>query len=162
KEDIREVQGGFPRRNPKQIDIDHLPADAPELRLSVLLDQYRQLREQRLQGESKRKQAVAALLVSGLQQRLLSSVEAFARTLRVHRRTLERQRQQQAAEANARPGLFDLLGGGVGADDDRAELDTDALGREEEAQFEAATLAATTEPDESEGRLLDEMTQIAE
>jgi superfamily II DNA or RNA helicase len=162
KEDIREVQGGFPRRDPKQIDIDHLPADAPELRLSVLLDQYRQLREQRLQGESKRKQAVAALLVSGLQQRLLSSIEAFARTLRVHRRTLERQRQQQAAEASARPGLFDLLGGGVGADDDRAELDTDALGREEEAQFEAATLAATTKPDDAEGRLLDEMTQIAE
>src|SRR6202171_2300301 len=40
KEDIREVQGGFPRRVVKQIDIDGLPADAPELRLSSLLDQY--------------------------------------------------------------------------------------------------------------------------
>src|SRR5262249_60335386 len=61
KEDIREVQGGFPRRTPKQIDIDGLPADAPELRLSVLLDQYRRLREERLKDESKRKQAAAAL-----------------------------------------------------------------------------------------------------
>lgn len=54
-------------------------------RLSALLDEYRRLREERMQGESKRKQAVAALLVSGLQQRLLSSLEAFARTLRVRR-----------------------------------------------------------------------------
>ena len=53
KEDIREIQGGFPRRIVKQIDIDGLPADAPELRLSVLLDQYRQLREDRLKDESK-------------------------------------------------------------------------------------------------------------
>src|SRR5262245_32570675 len=44
KEDIREVQGGFPRRVVSQIDIDGLPPDAPELRLSVLLDQYRRLR----------------------------------------------------------------------------------------------------------------------
>jgi hypothetical protein len=162
KEDIREVQGGFPRRTVKQIDIDGLPADAPELRLSALLDQYRQLREERLKGESKRKQAAAALLVSGLQQRLLSSVEAFARTLRVHRRTAERQRQQDAAEAAADPGLFDLLGGGVGGDDDRVGLDPEALQREEEAQFEAATLAAATGPHGDEIRLLDEMTRIAE
>src|SRR5439155_18608192 len=34
KEDIREVQGGFPRRIVKQIDIDGLPPETPELRLS--------------------------------------------------------------------------------------------------------------------------------
>jgi SNF2 family DNA or RNA helicase len=162
KEDIREVQGGFPRRVIKQIDIDGLPADAPELRLSALLDEHRRLREARLQGVSKRKQAAAALLVSGLQQRLLSSVEAFARTLRVHRRTLDRQRQQDAAEAAARPGLFDLLGSGVGSDDDRAEMDPEALEREEDAQFEAATLAGAAKPQDDELRLLDEMTRIAE
>jgi hypothetical protein len=110
KEDIREVQGGFPRRNVKQIDIDGLPNDAPELRLSTLLDQYRRLRKERLKEESKRKQATAALLISGLQQRLLSSIAAFARTLRVHRRTVERQQQQDAAQAEVRPSLFDLLG----------------------------------------------------
>jgi superfamily II DNA or RNA helicase len=164
KDDIREVGvPGFPRRVVKQIDIDGLPPDAPELRLSALLDQYRQLREQRLQGESKRKQAVGALLVSGLQQRLLSSIEAFARTLRVHRRTIERQRQQQAAEIKTRPGLFDLLADGVSSDDDRAELEPEALEREEDAQFEAATLAAATaSPHEDEIRLLDEMSRIAE
>jgi superfamily II DNA or RNA helicase len=160
KEDIREVQqAGFPRRIVNQIDIDGLPPDAPELRLSQLLDQYRRLREERLRGESKRKQAAAALLVSGLQQRLLSSVEAFARTLRVHRRTVERQQQQETAQA---AGMFDLLGGGVGSDDDRAEMDPEALGREEEGQFEAATLACSTPPQQDESALLDEMTRIAE
>jgi hypothetical protein len=157
KDDIREVQGGFPRRLVKQLDIDGLPLDAPELRLSALLDQYRRLREERLKGESKRKQAVAALLVSGLQQRLLSSIEAFARTLRVHLRTVERHRKQRAAEGEARPGLFDLIGGGVGRDDDRAELDSDALQREEDAQFEAATATITTaDPDAEEAHLPDD------
>jgi SNF2 family DNA or RNA helicase len=162
KEDIRQVQGGFPKREVKQIDIDGLPSSAPELRLSVLLDEYRQLREERLQGESKRKQAVASLLISGLQQRLLSSIEAFARTLRVHRRTIDKQRQQETAETVARPGLFDLLGSGVGADDDRAELEAEDLQREEDAQFEAATLAVAGSLLETEVRLLDEMTRIAE
>jgi hypothetical protein len=41
KEDVRAVQGGFPERRVVQFDIDGLPADAPELRLSALLDRYR-------------------------------------------------------------------------------------------------------------------------
>jgi SNF2 family DNA or RNA helicase len=164
KEDIRGVGvSGFPHRTVQQIDLDGLPADAPELRLSALLDEYRRLREDQLQGESKRKQAVAVLLVSGLQQRLLSSIDAFARTLRVHRRTVERQRQDQTAETRASPGLFDLLGNGISSDDDRAELEPEALEREEAAQFEAATLAATPgSASADETRLLDEMTRIAE
>ncbi|MEK6233910.1 MAG: hypothetical protein N2C14_04290, partial [Planctomycetales bacterium] len=80
KEDVREIQGGFPKRNVVQVTIDGLPADAPELKLASLLDQYRELREERLKDESKRNQAAAGLLIVGLQQRLLSSVEAFART----------------------------------------------------------------------------------
>src|SRR5262245_41655270 len=69
KEDLRAVAGGFPHRVVRQIDLSGLPPDTPELRLSVLLDRYRDLREERLQGESKRRQATAALLISGLQQR---------------------------------------------------------------------------------------------
>jgi SNF2-related domain len=52
KEDVREVAGGFPRRTVEQVDIKGLPPDAPELRLSALLDEYRRLREARLQGSS--------------------------------------------------------------------------------------------------------------
>ena len=102
KEDLRAVAGGFPKRVVRQIDLGGLPPTTPELRLSVLLDQYRELREERLKSETKRKQATAALLISGLQQRLLSSVEAFARTLRVHRRTVQRH-WQSAKEGRPEP-----------------------------------------------------------
>src|ERR1700731_2519159 len=41
KEDIREVQGGFPRRHVDRLVVDRLPEDAPELLLSRSLDEYR-------------------------------------------------------------------------------------------------------------------------
>jgi hypothetical protein len=164
KEDIREVGiPGFPQRRVRQIDIDGLMPEAPELRLPQLLDEYRRLREERLQHATKRKQAVASLLISGLQQRLLSSVEAFARTLRVHRRTIERQRQESEAARAADPGLFDLVGAGVGSDDDRAELSAEELEQEEDAQFEAASRAASAGgASGQEARLLEEMGRIAD
>lgn len=173
KEDIREIQGGFPKRNVVQVNIDGLPADAPELKLASLLDQYRELREERLKNETKRKQAAAGLLIVGLQQRLLSSVEAFARTLKVHRKTVLRQWEKMQAEAKAdeaSTGTLDLLSGSVSSDDDRATLDEDQLQAEEDAQFEAAS-AATMGPIEDlsakklferEQQLLQEMTDIAE
>src|SRR5437868_5682770 len=86
KDDIREIQGGFPKRVVQQIDIRNLPADAPELTLSRLLDEYRELREERLKGESKRTQTASGLLIAGLQQRLLSSIDAVPRPLPLHRK----------------------------------------------------------------------------
>ena len=91
KEDIREVRGGFPKRNVEPLIIDDLPPDAPELVLSALLDEYRTTRERRHENASNKARAAAGLLVVGLQQRLLSSIEAFARSLKVHRKTVERQ-----------------------------------------------------------------------
>jgi SNF2 family DNA or RNA helicase len=90
KEDIRNVQEGFPKRNVNRVVIDRLPEEAPELVLSRLLDEYRTAREQRFASTTRRAQAAAGLLVVGLQQRLLSSIEAFARSLKVHRATVER------------------------------------------------------------------------
>jgi SNF2 family DNA or RNA helicase len=90
KEDIREVQGGFPKRNVVRVMIDGLPFDAPELVLSGLLDEYRTAREERFARTTRRAQAAAGLLIVGLQQRLLSSIEPFARSLKVHRATVER------------------------------------------------------------------------
>jgi superfamily II DNA or RNA helicase len=161
KEDIREIQGGFPKRLVKQVDIDGLPTDAPELRLSALLDEYRLAREDQLKGESKRVQAAAALLIIGLQQRLLSSIEAFAKTLRVHRRTLGKQAQKQLATRTPSPSILDL--GGIGADDERAVLDADVLEREQESQVEAVTQAAFTRPTKPGiEQILDQMTKMAE
>jgi len=78
--------------------IDGLSPDAPELELSRLLDECRTAREERHAHTSNKAQAAAGLLVVGLQQRLLSSVEAFARSLAVHRRTVERHWEQGQAD----------------------------------------------------------------
>jgi superfamily II DNA or RNA helicase len=173
KEDIREVTGGFPKRVVKQVDITGLPLDAPELRLSELLDQYRQLVEHRMSGETKRRQAAAGILISGLQHRLLSSIEAFARTLSVHRKTAERHWQEALAAdpvEDASQDRLDLLGEGVERDDDRASLSEKELHAEEEIQLEAASaLMAGSKGKrddqdliERERSLLAQMTAIAE
>ncbi|WP_437202061.1 DISARM system SNF2-like helicase DrmD [Planctomicrobium sp. SH664] len=173
KEDIREIQGGFPKRNVVPVVIDGLPSNAPELYLSRLLDEYRETREERLKNETKRKQAASGLLITGLQQRLLSSIEAFARTLKVHRRTVQRQweeLQKSATVEQDASGALDLLTGSVGSDDDRAQLDEQELQAEEDAQFEAASLSSMGSLEDlsarelfaREQKLLDQMTEIAE
>ena len=103
KEDIREVRGGFPRRNVEPVVIDDLPPDAPELVLSSLLDEYRTTRERRHENASNKARAAAGLLVVGLQQRLLSSIEAFARSLKVHRKTVERHWEKAVGQVGADP-----------------------------------------------------------
>lgn len=69
KDDLRKIRGGFPERRVEQIDVKDLPEDQPELKLAALLDEYREVRDQRLAGESKRVQASSGLLICGLQQR---------------------------------------------------------------------------------------------
>ena len=117
KEDVRQVQGGFPKRNVVRIEIDGLPEDAPEIALSRLLDEYRNAREARHADAPRGARAAAGLLVVGLQQRLLSSVEAFARSLKVHRATVQRHwekaraaREEDAAESGAQAARADAPG----------------------------------------------------
>lgn len=188
KEDIRDIQGGFPKRHVVQMTIEGLSADAPELLLSQLLNEYRQTREERLQNESKRIQASAGLLIIGLQQRLLSSIEAFARTLRVHRKTVARQweklneesakaigspqnrlPQSQTPGVISNPKSLDLLASSLDSDDERATLDEEQLQAIEDAQIEAASEAGMTAVSADskalfarEQQVLQEMTDIAE
>lgn len=172
KDDLREIIGGFPKREVVQIDIDDLDESAPELRLTVLLDKYRQLREKRLSTESKRTQTASGLLICGLQQRLFSSIEAFARTLRVHRRTVQKQWDAAQKEATRMdvPTRTDLVVQTVSADDDRGLLPEQVLAAEEDAQIAAvseATIGATQTPGQKElfaeeQQLLDTMTELAE
>jgi SNF2 family DNA or RNA helicase len=166
KDDLREIVGGFPKRHVVQIDISGLPPESPELRIAALLDEYRALREERLSGENKRTQSASGLLITGLQQRLFSSIEAFARTLAVHRRTVRKQWEQSSSAATA----TDLLSNAIGADDDRATLSEEALAAEADSEMEAAT-AATVGPTQDaiaralfdrEQKLLDDMTALAD
>jgi len=179
KEDIRNIQGGFPRRDVERIEIDDLPEDAPELELSRLLDEYRGLREERHKATSKRARAAAGLLVVGLQQRLLSSIEAFARTLKVHRQTVARQwsrgRESDVAPEAKSDRVLQADGlqfiSSPDSDDERAGWSADELEAEEAAQVASVTAAAEAEsPQDSaakalwakEQALLDRMEQIAE
>ena len=63
---------------------DDMPDDAPELLLATLLERYRRMRMDAMTGATKQQRTHFELLTTQLQQRLLSSVEAFARSLRVH------------------------------------------------------------------------------
>ena len=175
KEDIRKVQGGFPTRDVVRVVIDGLPDDAPELVLSRLLDQYRTAREERFASTTRGAQAAAGLLVVGLQQRLLSSIEAFARSLKVHRATVKRQwekgRVAAAETAKTSDREAEHFTTAPDADDERAEWTPEDLEAEEVAQVEAVT--ATAEADtprdataedlwHREQALLDQMQEIAE
>lgn len=148
KEDIREVQGGFPKRKVERIEIVDLPEDAPELMLSNLLDEYRSLREKRFETSASRTRAAAGLLIVGLQQRLLSSIEAFARTLKVHRATVERQREKDIEGMTSEALISfeaNLFASSPDADDERAELTSEELDAEELVQLKAVTEATETQ-----------------
>ena len=173
KEDIRTVQGGFPKRHVVRLAIEGLPEDAPELVLSRLLDEYRTGREKRFASTTRRAQAAAGLLIVGLQQRLLSSIEAFARSLKVHRATVERQWAKGRAADAAREDDTDakLFATAPDADDERGELLPEEQEAEETVQIE--TLTATAEaasPRDAtaealwrhEQALLDQMQAVAE
>lgn len=163
KEDLREIKmPGFPKREVIQIDIDGLPADAPELELAALLDQYRELREAKLAEASKTTRAAAGLVIISLQKRLLSSIRAFASTLRVHRRALELGREKR--EIKTQRGFEYAAVEAPGPDDDRADLPEAEVREQEDSEVEAATRAtsSSTELDAAQRKILDRMTQIAE
>jgi hypothetical protein len=177
KEDIRQVQGGFPLRTIERHEISGLPNDAPELELSRLLDEYRSAREQRFVATSRRAQAASGLLVVGLQQRLLSSTEAFARTLRVHRETVTR--QWERATTTTTPALprkledeeTNLLITAPDADDERGSWSAEQLEDEELTEIRAVSAVAEAESARDavasalwrhEQDLLDRMQEIAE
>jgi superfamily II DNA or RNA helicase len=176
KEDIREIQGGFPLRKVVRLAIEGLPADAPELMLSRLLDEYRTIREERFATTSRRAQAASGLLVVGLQQRLLSSIEAFARSLKVHRATLARQADKASRSTRATTSAnamsdADALLSTADADDERAEWTPEQQEAEENAQIDLITADAEADSPtnaaaealrQRETALLDQMQQIAE
>lgn len=161
KQDLRAIgDRDFPQRQVIPIKISGLPADAPELRLAELLQQYRNCREQRLQDAPKSTQNTAKLVITSLQKRLLSSIEAFARTLKVHRTSIEQQAQKSTAATKLTD--FPLLQQSIGSDDDRAELDEADLQAEEDAQMSKATQQTHREIGAEELQLLAAMSDIAQ
>jgi SNF2 family DNA or RNA helicase len=172
KDDLRKLEGGFPVREVVEVPIVGLAADDPELVLPQLLDEYRQSREERLKDAARSVQAASALVLCSLQKRLLSSVEAFACTLKVHRDAFEAH-AKKVAEGRSVDGLevrvnlaqLKLLASAPDADDDRAE----AAEEDVKTEGESAIAAATVKGDVSgpialfarERKLLAQMTEVA-
>ena len=98
KDDLREIGGGIdlPRREVLPITISAPVRGTVELELALKLEAYCSLRENRLREEPLKVRNASAFLRSGLQQRLLSSVEAFWRTLNKHHQTIQEQLQPSA------------------------------------------------------------------
>ena len=184
KSDIRELEkGGFPVRKVVPVEIDGLPPDAPELVLPRLLDAYRLEREKRLKHEARSRQTAGALVIGGLQKRLLSSIEAFAKTLVVHRKSVERALKQTTdapvISAEQQADLERLtVGDELDADDvgepEQGHDDTDHDDGADPSEIDqadlmtAATAASTTDVRKTraalkrELALVDEMREIAE
>jgi hypothetical protein len=159
KDDLRiALNEAFPERivEPLRIPRGSLPPDTPELELSRLLQRYRKQREARLlaAGASKRQLTTDRLVITNLQKRLLSSVDAFARTLAVHQRSLAAKQQSE------RQSRLEMLEGGVSADSELAELADEEVLDLEEAQTHSA-LRQTLAADQSDQQLLDRMAEIA-
>jgi SNF2-related domain len=144
KEDLRRLGQTFPERRIEPIVIDGLPETAPELVLAAKLADYRDLRRTRLEGETVSRRAQAELVWIGLQQRLLSSIEAFARTLAVHEATLRRVLERGPPPRQRVNKRTMTLLSGVGADDDAAGLEEEELRAEEDEAVEIATLAGSS------------------
>lgn len=161
KSDLRKLNTDFPERKIVKIDLKNLPEEAPELLLSKLLQQYRQLREAQLERANSSKKNASKLVLTSLQKRLLSSIEAFSRTLQVHRNSLRKQTQKELENFN--PNQFVLLAESIGNDDERAELSEEEINIEEEAQMQTATeFFSSSETGSSEiSNILEKMSQIA-
>jgi ERCC4-related helicase len=164
KDELREaVPGlGLPKRDVVQHDISGLPDDAPDLTLMRLLTQYRDLREKRLEGGRRSQQTAANLVITTLQKRLFSSIEAFHSTLRVHRKSMEKAAAEQSVEPEISTSLLTELSAPDG-DDDRAD-------RPEEEVTEGIEQAVAITTDRSKGSqqispeeiaVLDKMAEIA-
>jgi Helicase conserved C-terminal domain/SNF2-related domain len=167
KEDVRAVAGGFPVRRVVQVDLKNLPPEAPELKLAELLNSYGDVRRARFAAASRREQTQGALILSTLQQRLFSSVEAFHRTLGAHRRAMEKVWAGESGRSVG-PSAGDLvqLTAGFDNDDERGQLPPEQQESEAAVAVEQATMSlsgAVASADAAKEReLLGEMARIAE
>jgi SNF2 family DNA or RNA helicase len=169
KADLRRLGEAFPERIVEPIWIAGLPEDAPELELARRLAAYGDLRMKRIEGLASQKASLAKLAFVGLQQRLLSSIAAFAKTLKVHRTTLQRVldgeeaiRVASAAQAFVEgPVSEDCVE--LGLEDESAERAIDA---DDDATAQAASALGAADAAKGDLRVelaaVDEMLALAE
>lgn len=152
KGDIRLLSGGFPERVVDQIDIDDLPSDAPELALVDMMDRYQALRSEQVKGEKRHIRNRSLIVFSHLQQRLLSSPEAFARTIAKHAQGAEKRFSARAK--------LQLITHGVDPDSEEASLDEE--GQEALLANELAKADPIADLNAEANTLLQEIVRVAE
>ena len=169
KSDLRRLGEAFPERKVEAISIASLPENAPELDLWRRLAAYGELRKSRISKLPSHKAALAKLAFVGLQQRLLSSIPAFVRTLKAHRKTLQRLIDGQQEQVIAAAGQTFVDGSttdkteDLGLEDEQAEA---ALEVDEEVAAEAASVVGATDASTADLRAelaaVDDMLALAE
>lgn len=169
KSDLRRLGEAFPERKVEAIPIAGLREDTPELDLWRRLAAYGEMRKKRIAKLPPHKAALAKLSFVGLQQRLLSSIPAFVRTLKAHRKTLQRLldgQQEQVIDAAAQTfvdGSTTDITEDLGLEDEQAEA---ALEVNEEVAAEAAAVVgaadASTADLRAELAAVDDMLAVAE
>jgi hypothetical protein len=152
KADLRHFGESFAERVVAPMVIDKLPSDSPELVLPRLLAAYGDTLLSRAARRGPQRAMQARLIFVGLQKRLLSSIEAFARTLTKHRDSLAR-------NLSASPALARDLIQSPCQDDDAAEPDEDAATT---AATALAELDATQPERAADLAAVDAMLAIAE
>jgi superfamily II DNA or RNA helicase len=154
KSDLRYFNEQFPERRIEPVVIDGLPQDAPELQLSQMLRAYAEMVRAKAEGLPPKQAGFARLTLVGLQQRLLSSVAAFARTLEVHRRGLEKAASLTFPTFASDPGAAPEI---EEEPDDEAAAEL-AIEREEDEAAEASGVAAAAVSDVA---MVDAMLKLA-
>ena len=102
KSDLRRLGEAFPERIIEPIRIDGLPEDAPELELARRLAAYGELRMKRIASLPSRRRRWRNSPLSDCSNGCSRPIAAFARTLKVHRATLQRMLDGEEAAGRGR------------------------------------------------------------
>jgi hypothetical protein len=155
KSDLRHFGESFPERRVEPIRLTRLPDEAPDLLLPRLLAAYGEAIEAKCADLPAREANLARLAFVGLQQRLLSSPAAFARTLEVHLKGLSRRGPTSVGLANAFVEAPSSM-------EDEAETEAKALESIDADGNAAAEAAAALTASVSDRARVEEMLRIAQ
>lgn len=163
KEDLRGVVGGFPDRKVQAVTIAE--DSWLELKLSTLLQKYKEAKEARVKNSKSKTKSSTGLVLVGLQQRLLSSPEAFYKTLKVHKTAFEKNNPKASSKFFDEES-YSILNKGIDQDSDLAEMTEDELDKVESSMVEELTQLSNDETNaellSKEQSLLNEMMILAE
>lgn len=158
KSDLRHFGERFPRRIVEPVRITGLAGDEPDLRLPRMLAAYGAGLSAQATALPPRQAGLARLAFVGLQQRLLSSPQAFMETLRVHIAGLDRR-----AAASAPLAESFAAGEAEGSEDEPEDeqLALEAMDRDDAAAAEAAAAFASPVADRAAAQAMLDLAQQA-